>query len=362
MEEEIKRWTARRKSALVLEIIQGKTTVAEASRQFDLTPSEIEGWVDEGKRGMENALRAKPEGRAGAVRATAQGPAGSLRRGHAGAARPKEIGVPVGQGRDLMVSNQQGLREDGFEVSMLKLCRWFGVARRTVYCRPTKAPPAVKAALAEHIKALIGGESSFGYRTVAGLLGMSKNTAQRIFQLKGWQVRKRDVGRRPRIQALPSVAQRPDERWATDLCRIWGGRDGWLTLALVIDCHTRQVLGWQRSRDLRCRGSGAGVDQPLRHARPRPPTVPAALGQRTGVHQPALHAAGLQLRLESGLHHAALLATERHGRARHSHVEGAVRTPPPLRNPAACNASDRRLDPVLQPPAPSPSAGDEDTR
>ena len=61
MEEEIKRWTARRKSALVLEIIQGKTTVSEASRQFDLPPSEIESWVDDGKRGMENALRAKPE-------------------------------------------------------------------------------------------------------------------------------------------------------------------------------------------------------------------------------------------------------------------------------------------------------------
>lgn len=61
MEEEIKRWTARRKSALVLEIIQGKTTVSEASRQFDLTPSEIESWMDDGRRGMENALRAKPE-------------------------------------------------------------------------------------------------------------------------------------------------------------------------------------------------------------------------------------------------------------------------------------------------------------
>lgn len=61
MEEEIKRWTARRKSALVLEIIQGKTTVAEASRQFDLPPSEIEEWVAQGKAGMENALRAKPE-------------------------------------------------------------------------------------------------------------------------------------------------------------------------------------------------------------------------------------------------------------------------------------------------------------
>jgi len=60
MEEDIKRWTARRKAALVLEIIQGKTTVAEASRSFDLPPSEIEEWVDEGKRGMENALRTKP--------------------------------------------------------------------------------------------------------------------------------------------------------------------------------------------------------------------------------------------------------------------------------------------------------------
>jgi transposase-like protein len=61
MEDEIKRWTAKRKSALVLDIIQGKTTVAEASRAYDLPPSEIEKWIDEGKRGMENALRANPQ-------------------------------------------------------------------------------------------------------------------------------------------------------------------------------------------------------------------------------------------------------------------------------------------------------------
>nr|WP_321302963.1 DUF1153 domain-containing protein [Alcaligenes faecalis] len=60
MEEEIKRWTAKRKSALVLGIIQGRTTVSEASRQYDLSPSEIEQWVDDAKRGMENALRANP--------------------------------------------------------------------------------------------------------------------------------------------------------------------------------------------------------------------------------------------------------------------------------------------------------------
>lgn len=60
MDEEIKRWTAKRKSVLVLEIVQGKTTVAEASWASDLPPSKIESWVDEGKRGMEEALRTNP--------------------------------------------------------------------------------------------------------------------------------------------------------------------------------------------------------------------------------------------------------------------------------------------------------------
>jgi len=57
MEEEVKRWTAKRKAALVTEI-QGKTTIAEASRAFDMPPSEIEEWADEAKPGMGHALRA----------------------------------------------------------------------------------------------------------------------------------------------------------------------------------------------------------------------------------------------------------------------------------------------------------------
>ena len=60
LEDGIKRWTAKRKSALVIEILQGKTTVAAASRSYDLTPSEIESWVEDARKGMENALRANP--------------------------------------------------------------------------------------------------------------------------------------------------------------------------------------------------------------------------------------------------------------------------------------------------------------
>ena len=64
MDDSIKRWTAKRKTALVVEIIQGKTTVAAAGRAHDLSPSEIEGWVEDAKRGMDFKGTAAPDGAA----------------------------------------------------------------------------------------------------------------------------------------------------------------------------------------------------------------------------------------------------------------------------------------------------------
>ncbi|MEI2260005.1 hypothetical protein OHC51_03295 [Stenotrophomonas indicatrix] len=69
-----------------------------------------------------------------------------------------------------MCSVQQGLKDDGVAVPLAKLCQWFGVARRTMYYKPTRSPAEVKAELAEPIKELIEAEPSFGYRTVAALL------------------------------------------------------------------------------------------------------------------------------------------------------------------------------------------------
>jgi hypothetical protein len=45
VEEDFKRWTGKRKVALVTEILQGKTSVSEVARSFDLSPSEIEDSV-----------------------------------------------------------------------------------------------------------------------------------------------------------------------------------------------------------------------------------------------------------------------------------------------------------------------------
>ncbi len=103
---------------------------------------------------------------------------------------------------------------------------------------------------------------SFGYWTVAGLLSFNKNTVRRIFQIKGWQVKKRAIGFRPRIQTLPSVASMPNERWSTDLCRILAGRNGWATLAMVMDCRTRELFGWHLSRN----GKATTGSSALEHA------------------------------------------------------------------------------------------------
>ena len=121
---------------------------------------------------------------------------------------------------------QQGLLSDGITVPITKLCAWFGVPRRTVYYKPTKAAPKLDDKFVQPIKTLIEEEPSFGYRTVAWLLGFNKNTVQRVFQIKGWQVRKRSIGARPRVEALPSVAERPNERplSANLLCKSLAGQ------------------------------------------------------------------------------------------------------------------------------------------
>lgn len=57
-EPEIKRWTAKRKAELIRQIYKGQTSIEEASREYDLTPSEIGRWIDDAEAGVETALKA----------------------------------------------------------------------------------------------------------------------------------------------------------------------------------------------------------------------------------------------------------------------------------------------------------------
>jgi len=59
-DEQLKRWTAKRRVALVLDILRGDTSVAEAARKHGLTVAELEDWKHRFLSGAENALRSRP--------------------------------------------------------------------------------------------------------------------------------------------------------------------------------------------------------------------------------------------------------------------------------------------------------------
>ena len=59
--DEVQRWTAKRKAAVVLSIVKGETSAAEAARKHGLTIAEIERWKEQFFAAGENALRARPK-------------------------------------------------------------------------------------------------------------------------------------------------------------------------------------------------------------------------------------------------------------------------------------------------------------
>ena len=60
-QEDVQRWTTKRKLSLVLSILKGETSIQEAARQHGITVAEIEDWKEKFLLGAENALRSRPK-------------------------------------------------------------------------------------------------------------------------------------------------------------------------------------------------------------------------------------------------------------------------------------------------------------
>lgn len=58
---EVQRWTAKRRAALIVSILRGETSAPEAARSHGLTLAEVEDWKDKFLLAGENALRSRPK-------------------------------------------------------------------------------------------------------------------------------------------------------------------------------------------------------------------------------------------------------------------------------------------------------------
>ena len=46
-------------------------------------------------------------------------------------------------------------------------------------------------------------------------------------------------------------ASQPNQKWAGDITYVWT-REGWVYLAVILDLHSRRVIGWAISNRLKC--------------------------------------------------------------------------------------------------------------
>jgi putative transposase len=143
------------------------------------------------------------------------------------------------------------------------------VPRSAVRERPTKGgAPVVDDVLAARLQRLIAQHPPFGYRRLWALLRfheglrINRKTVYRMLVLRGWLVHQRRLTPRPRVQGRPSRATRSNERWAMDLTHIDCGADGWAHFAAVIDCHDRELVGYEFAR----RGRAKEAERALKAA------------------------------------------------------------------------------------------------
>jgi putative transposase len=133
------------------------------------------------------------------------------------------------------------------------VCQVLGVSRSCARYigREHAGHPAIDEELAELIKLLINRHPTYGYRFLWAMLRaqygirVNRKKVYRILKVKKWFVHQRQKTPRPRAQRLRSVASHSNERWAMDVTHVPCGRDGWAHLVAVIDCHDRELVGWE---------------------------------------------------------------------------------------------------------------------
>jgi len=134
-----------------------------------------------------------------------------------------------------------------------RVCKILRVPRAVCRGRREESPakPVLNEALTVALQRLIDEHPTFGYRRLWAMLryrqqmAVNRKAVYRALRIKGWFVHQRVSTPRPRVQGRISRAARSNERWAMDLTHIDCGADGWAHLAAVIDCHDREIIGYE---------------------------------------------------------------------------------------------------------------------
>jgi putative transposase len=159
------------------------------------------------------------------------------------------------------VARSRELVARGFAVATVT--RVLQVSRQAVYRTPTSRRPPQRRPPSDPIEQAIvdvaEANQTDGYRMVCALtrqrLGKAVNRKRvlRVMRERKLIQRRRPLERRKRPGFFR--VERPRQLWQLDMTSIWVAEHGWTYLNAIIDCCTREIVGW--SLELRCRADEA---------------------------------------------------------------------------------------------------------
>ncbi len=139
------------------------------------------------------------------------------------------------------------------------VARVLQVNRTGLYRTPKRRPKGQRRPLLDPVDRLIvevaHANPTDGTRMVAALasreLGcqVNRKRAQRVMREQRLLQRHRPLRRRRRPGFFR--VERPDQLWHLDMTAVWVAEHGWTYLNAIIDCCTREIVGW--NLELRCR-------------------------------------------------------------------------------------------------------------
>jgi putative transposase len=143
------------------------------------------------------------------------------------------------------------------------VARVAGISPQAIYRpltrRPAAAGPGNSRPGDSEIVEVAKANPTDGTRMVAALasreLGeaVNRKRAQRVMRAHGLLQPTRGTDRRRRPGFFRVT--RPDELWHMDMTKVWTAAHGWVYLHVIIDCCTREIVGW--TLDLRTRSTEA---------------------------------------------------------------------------------------------------------
>ena len=143
------------------------------------------------------------------------------------------------------------------------VARVAGISRQAIYrpitTRPAAAGPGKGRPGDDRIVEVARANPTDGTRMVAALasreLGeaVNRKRAQRVMRAHKLLQPTRSLDRRRRPGYFRVT--RPDELWHMDMTKVWTAAHGWVYLHVIVDCCTREVVGW--TVDVRTRSEEA---------------------------------------------------------------------------------------------------------